>query len=31
LVSSINYYIPESIEQLKNDCTLLHLRVNTTF
>jgi hypothetical protein len=31
LVSSINYYIPESIVQLKNDCALLHLRVNAIF
>jgi hypothetical protein len=31
LVSSINYYIPESIVQLKNDYALLHLRVNAIF
>jgi hypothetical protein len=31
LVSSIIYNIPKSIVQLKNDCALLHLRVNAIF
>jgi hypothetical protein len=31
LVSSLNYYIPDSIVHLKNDCALEHLRVNAIF